>query len=194
YELVKKHLSAFIAAFAICLSGCTIFFNQYVCAPQVEALKVANLSLQTTNNQLQKNYEDKNSESKSLDETKDKLTTNLNKSNSELIVNQYNVQSLNNKINQLNNEKEILNAQLNQAYAENRKLQAQLRNYQDNAEILQKISNLELKKQNARNVHARSVFDNKTDQEIRADNEIIAKEYQEQILSLQDKLKCMNPS
>ncbi|MDC5675750.1 hypothetical protein OFM77_18270, partial [Acinetobacter baumannii] len=172
----------------------TIFFNQYVCAPQVEALKVANLSLQTTNNQLQKNYEDKNSESKSLDETKDKLTTNLNKSNSELIVNQYNVQSLNNKINQLNNEKEILNAQLNQAYAENRKLQAQLRNYQDNAEILQKISNLELKKQNARNVHARSVFDNKTDQEIRADNEIIAKEYQEQILSLQDKLKCMNPS
>ncbi|WP_303751502.1 hypothetical protein, partial [Acinetobacter baumannii] len=84
-------------------------------APQVESLKLANASLQTSYNLLQKNYEDKKSESKSLDETKDILTTNLNKSNSELTVNHYNVQNLNNKIQELNNEKETLNLKLDQA-------------------------------------------------------------------------------
>ncbi|MCU7697625.1 hypothetical protein OD757_10365 [Acinetobacter sp. AYS6] len=194
FELVKKNLSAFIASFAVSFPACLFLVNQYVSAPQVESLKLANASLQTSYNLLQKDYEDKKSESKSLDETKDILTTNLNKSNSELTVNHYNVQNLNNKIQELNNEKDTLNLKLDQAYADNRKLLVHLKNYQENADILQKISNLELKKQNARNGHSRSVFDNKTDQEIRADNEVIAKEYQQQILNLQDKLKCVNQS
>ncbi|WP_445536312.1 hypothetical protein [Acinetobacter sp. G18] len=193
-DFVKRNAPSFMASMVISFPACLWFVNQFVYTPKVEALEIINKDLQTRNNELKDEKDASKKESQDLGDKKDTLSTNLHKSNSELTVNHYNVQNLNNKIKELNNEKDTLNLKLDQAYADNQKLLAHLKNYQENADILQKISNLELKKQNARNGHARSVFDNKTDQEIRADNEVIAKEYQQQILNLQDKLKCVNQS
>lgn len=193
-DFVKRNAPSFMASMVISFPACLWFVNQFVYTPKVEALEIINKDLQTRNNELKDEKDASKKESQDLGDKKDSLTTNLHKSNSELTVNNYNLQNLSNKINDLNNDKNILNLKLDQAYADNRKLLAHLKNYQENADILQKISNLELKKQNARNGHGRSVFDNKTDQEIRADNEVIAKEYQQQILNLQDKLKCVNQS
>lgn len=193
-DFVKRNAPSFMASMVISFPACLWFVNQFVYTPKVEALEIINKDLHTRNNELKDEKDASKKESQDLGDKKDSLTTNLHKSNSELTVNNYNLQNLTNKINDLNNDKNILNLKLDQAYADNRKLLAHLKNYQENADILQKISNLELKKQNARNGHGRSVFDNKTDQEIRADNEVIAKEYQQQILNLQDKLKCVNQS
>lgn len=189
FNFLKKNTPAFLASLAITFPGSMLFVSQYYYGPQVDALKQANSSLQSSYDRLEKNYQEKKADFDRLNSSTEMLSTHLNKSNSELIVNDNNVRNLNNKISELNSEKEILTSKLNQAISYNNSLNDQLNSYKQNDRILLKISKLEAEKKKLRDSSLVSVFDNKTDKERRDENDKIAKEFHEQILDLQSKLK-----
>lgn len=194
-DFVKRNAPSFMASLVISFPACLWFVNQFVYTPKVEAIQTIKDDLQTRYDKLEAKNTANEAKSENLGDKKDTLTSNLHKSNSELIVNNYNLQNLTNKINELNNDKNILNSKLVQVYAEKSRLDSQLKDFQENRQLLDKIANLEEKKVKARNGDGvKTVFENRTLQEIRADNEVNAREIQAQILSLQDKLKvaCKN--
>lgn len=190
FNFLKSNTPAFLASLAISFPASMLFVSQYYCAPQVDALKQANTSLQSSYDRLDKSYQEKKADFDRLDSSTGVLSTNLNKSNSELIVNDNNVRNLTIKINELNNEKEVLTSRLNQSINYNNSLNNQINNYKENDKILLKINKLEAEKKNLRDTTLISAFDNKTDRERRDENDKIAKELHEQILDLQSKLKC----
>jgi hypothetical protein len=194
-DFVKRNAPSFMASMVISFPACLWFVNQFVYTPKVEAIEIVKNDLQTRFDNLEAKNTASEQKFQNLGDKKDTLTSNLHKSNSELIVNHYNLQNLTNKINELNNDKNILNSKLVQVYAEKNRLDSQLKDFQENRQLLDKIANLEEKKVKARNGDGvKTVFGNRTVQEIRADNEVNAREIQAQILSLQDKLKvaCKN--
>lgn len=190
FNFLKKNTPAFLASLAVSFPASMLFVNQYYYGPQVDVLKQANMSLQTSYDRLDKSYQEKKADFDRLDTSNQVLSTHLNKSNSELIVNDNNVRSLNTKISELSSEKEILTSRLNQTISYNNLLINQINNYKENDRIFLKISKLEAEKRNLRDTTLISAFDNKTDRERRDENDKIAKELHEQILDLQSKLKC----
>lgn len=179
HDFIKKHGPAAIVS-AI---GTAIFFLTY--DPRIKASDTNKSTYELLLNECKADQK----KLEQLDPTKEALY----KSNTALTVNNYNMQSLTKKINELEANKAYLNSQLELAISDNRALRTKLSEYEKNREVFEKLASLEKKKDDARS-KPKEYYDPRTLEQFRQDNEMIAQETHVQILDLQNQFKCLRGS
>lgn len=189
HDFLKQHGPAAIVSAIGTAVFCFTYISQFYCEPQLKTLRDANETTKSSYALILQGCDSDRKRLEQLDTTKEALY----KSNSALTVNNYSVQSLTNKINELEASRAYLNSQLEKAYADNNALRTRLNEYEQNKEVFAKLAYLEKKKEEAR-MKAKDFFDQRTMQQFRQDNEMIAQETQEQILDLQKQFKCLRGS